>query len=213
MLRSALDHPHSPATLKKRILRAVLQKVIADTTDDPPSVHLKLHWAGGSHTELTVRENKVGYYNHINSEEVTELIRELALVCEDSAIVSILNRLGYRTGNGNTWTEKRVQHVRHTKGFPACPAPEQRRWLTMQQAASALGVSDAVVRRLVAQKILPAKQIVKFAPWMIERAHLELPAVHRAVRLVHTGRRDQSRMTNDAQTQMFCNGQDLPGEI
>ena len=52
--------------------------------------------------------------------------------------------------------------------------------MTMQQAASALGVSDAVVRRLIAQKTLPAKQIVKFAPWMIERQHLELPAVHRA---------------------------------
>jgi hypothetical protein len=39
----------------------------------------------------------------------------------------------------------------------------------MQQAASALQFSDAVVRRLVAQKTLPAKQIVKFAPWMIER--------------------------------------------
>src|ERR1039457_5136413 len=80
------------------------------------------------------------------------LIRELALVCEDSAIVSILNRLGYRTGIGNTWTEKRVQHVRHTKGFPACPPPEQRRCITMQQAAAMLKVSDAVVRRLVAQK-------------------------------------------------------------
>jgi len=76
--------------------------VIADTTDDPPSVHLKLHWAGGSHTELTVPKNRTGYHNHINSQEVTELIRELALVCEDTSIVSILNRLGYRTGNGNT---------------------------------------------------------------------------------------------------------------
>jgi hypothetical protein len=53
------------------------------------------------------------------AEEVTELIRELALVCEDTSIVSILNRLGYRTGKGNTWTEKRVQHVRYTNGFPA----------------------------------------------------------------------------------------------
>lgn len=43
---------------------------------------------------------------------------ELALVCEDPSIVSVLNRLGYRTGNGNTWTAKRVQHVRHTNGFP-----------------------------------------------------------------------------------------------
>jgi len=98
---------------------------------------------------LTVRKNRTGHHDHVNSQEVTELIRELALVCDDSAIVSILNRLGYRTGIGNTWTEKRVQHVRHTNGFPACPPPEQRRWITMQQAASALQVSYAVVRRLV----------------------------------------------------------------
>ena len=208
-LEQLWDHPDASATLKKRILRTVLQEVIADTRDDPPEVHLKLHWVGGSHTELTVRKNKVGYHNHINSEEVTELIRELALVCEDSAIVSILNRLGYRTGNNYTWTEKRVQHVRHTKGYPACPPPEQRRWITMQQAAAALSVSDAVVRRLVMRKTLPAKQIVKFAPWMIERAHLELPAVHRAVRLVHTGKRSPSLNTSNAQTPMFIDASEV----
>ena len=89
-----------------------------------------------------MRKNRTGYYNHINSEEVTELIRELALVCEDTSIVSIRNRPGYRTGNGNTWTEKRVQHVRHTNGFPACPPPDQRLWITMQQAAAVLCVSE-----------------------------------------------------------------------
>lgn len=56
-----------------------------------------------------------------------------------------------------------MQHVRHTKGFPACPLLDQRLWITMQQAAVALSVSDAVIRRLVMQKALPAKQIVKFA--------------------------------------------------
>ena len=187
----------------------MLQGIIADTTDDPPTVHLKLHWAGGSHTELTVRKNKTGYHNFINSEEVTELIRQLALVCEGSAIVSILNRLGYRTVNDNTWTEKRVQHVRHTKGFPACPPPDQRLWLTMHQAAEALGVSDMVVRRLIAQKILPAKQIVKFAPWMIERAHLELPAVRRHIRLVHTSRRAPLIVDDSAQTRMFTDSSEV----
>jgi hypothetical protein len=83
----------------------------------------------------------------------------------------------------------------------------------MQQAASALQVSDAVVRRLVMQKTLPARQIIKFAPWMIERAHLDLPAVHRAIRLVHTGRRDPSRVLNHVQTRMFCNPEEQLGEI
>jgi hypothetical protein len=89
-----------------------------------------------------------------SSQEVTELIRELALVCEDTSIVSILNRLGYRTGTANTWTEKRVQHVRHTNGFAACPPSDQRLWITMQRAAAKLGVREMVVRRLIAQKSL-----------------------------------------------------------
>jgi isopentenyldiphosphate isomerase len=113
------------------------------------------------------------------------LIRELALVCEDSSIVSILNRLGYRTGNRNTWTEKRVQPVRHTNGCPRCPPPNQRLRITMQQAAATLHVSEMVVRRLIAQKTLPAKQVVRFAPWMIERTQLELPAVRKEIRRVH----------------------------
>ena len=97
----------------------------------------------------------------------------------------------------------------HTKGFWACPAPEQRRWLTMRQAASMLRVSEAVVRRLILQKTLPARQIVKLAPWMIERAHLDLPAVHRAIRLVHTWRRHSRRVSTDAQTGMFSDANDL----
>ena len=203
------DHPRSPVTLKKRILRTVLKEIVVNTADDPPSVRLKLHWAGGSHTELTVSKNKTGYHNHINSEEVTELIRELALVCEDRSIVSILNRLGYRTGNGNTWTEKRVQHVRHTKGFPVCPPPEQRLWITMQQAADALQVSSMVVRRLIAQKVLPAKQIVKFAPWVIDRSHLELPAVRKAIRIVRTGRRSPLVAPNNAQSALFIDAAEV----
>ena len=156
-----------------------------------------------------MRKNKTGYHNHINSEEVTELIRELALVCEDTSIVSILIRLGYRTGNGNTWTEKRMQHVRHTKGFPACPPPDQQLWMTMQQAADALRVSEMVVRRLIAQKTLPAKQIVKFAPWMIERSHLDLPAVRKAIRLVHTGGRLPLIASDNSQTRMFIDSSEV----
>ena len=153
-------------------------------------------------------KNRTGYHNHINSQEVTGLIRELALVCEDASIVSILNRLGYRTGNSNTWTEKRVQHVRHTNGFPACPPPDQRLWMTMQQAAAALRVSEMVVRRLIAQRILPAKQIVKFAPWMIERTHLELPAVRKQIRRVHEGRRP-GWTVNESQERLFTDSHEV----
>lgn len=67
-LEQLWDDPRSPANLKKRILRTVPEEVIADTTDDPPSLHLKLHCVAGSHTQLTVPKNKTGYHNHINSQ-------------------------------------------------------------------------------------------------------------------------------------------------
>lgn len=53
-----------------------------------------------------------------------------------------------------------------------------------------------VVRRLIAQQILPAKQIVKFAPWIIE-ADLELPSVRKEIRRVHEGRRLASIVHNN----------------
>lgn len=62
------------------------------------------------------------------------------------------------------------------------------------------GMKD--VPRFIAQKSLPAKQIVKFAPWMIERQALDLPAVRKAIRFVHTGRRSPL-IQNSAQRGLF----------
>ena len=73
----------------------------------------------------------------------------------------------------------------------------------MQQAADALRVSEMVVRRLIAQKTLPAKQIVKFAPWIIERADLALPSVRKEIRRVHEGRRLPSTAPAKAQSLLF----------
>jgi DNA invertase Pin-like site-specific DNA recombinase len=208
-LEKAWDHPGCPIPLKKRILRTVLKEIVATTSQEPPSVVLKLHWAGGTHTEMVVGKNRTGHHERVSSREVVDLIRDLAQVCEDSAIVAILNRLGYRTGVGNTWNEKRVQHVRHTRGFPMCPPPEQRPWLTMEQAAQQLGVSTMVVRRFIQHKILPARQVVKCAPWMIERADLDLPAVRKHVRRIHEGRRVPLIVSSEAQTPLFTDSSEV----
>jgi len=77
----------------------------------------------------------------------------------------------------------------------------------MQQAAAKLGVSEMVVRRLIAQKSLPAKQIAKFAPWMIERSHLDLPSVRKEIRRVHEGRR-MGWAVSEKQTGLFADSHD-----
>jgi hypothetical protein len=62
-------------------------------------------------------------------------------------------------------------------------------WITQEQAARELKVSDTVVKRLIREGILPAKQVVMYAPWVIQRQDLLLPAVQRQVKGVRRGRR------------------------
>jgi hypothetical protein len=77
------------------------------------------------------------------------------------------------------------------------------------QAALHFKVSLMVVRRMIAQKILPARQVVKCAPWMIERVHLELPAVQKEIRRVHEGRRSPLIVLDDSQTRLFTDSSEV----
>lgn len=61
--------------------------------------------------------------------------------------------------------------------------------MTLEWAAERLGVSNTVVRRLIKAGTLPAKQMVRYAPWIIEVADLELPLVQTEVKAVHDGRK------------------------
>jgi hypothetical protein len=65
-------------------------------------------------------------------------------------------------------------------------------WLTLTQAAQQLGVSATVIKRCMAQGILPARQVVPYAPWIIQRTDLALPAVQAVVQGVRTGRHPRS---------------------
>ena len=56
-LEQLWGHPACPITLKKRILRTILKEIVATEAGDPPQIVLKLHWAGGVHTELVLRKN------------------------------------------------------------------------------------------------------------------------------------------------------------
>ena len=60
-----------------------------------------------------------------------------------------------------------------------------------------------VIRRLIASKRLPGRQIIKDAPWVIERKDLDLPAVRKATWLVHDGLRSSGNNINDRQEPLF----------
>jgi hypothetical protein len=66
---------------------------------------------------------------------------------------------------------------------------KQGGWLTQEQAARELQVSDTVVKRLIREGILPATHVVECAPWVIERKDLALPAIQGQVKAVKCGRK------------------------
>jgi DNA invertase Pin-like site-specific DNA recombinase len=182
-LQSLWTHPAASIILKKRILRTVLEEIVLDVLDDPRELLLRLHWVGGVHTELRVARAKPGERRTCTDLQVIDLVRELTKVCDDKTIASILNRLGYRTGPGNTWTEMRLYNLRRNHEIPEGQR-DNRDWLTLREAAKELGISHRVVERLVRQKILPAKQVVVYAPWVIRREDLALPGVQAVARAI-----------------------------
>ena len=191
-------HPHASPDLKKRILRTVLHEIVIDTDEAHREHVLHLHWQGGVHTQLRVPCNRIGHRRVRTERTAIDLIRELSKVCRDAAIAATLNRLGYRTGAGQTWRVHSVQNTRHYYHLPNHRNDDT--WLTIEQAAARLGVSHTVVKRLIRQQTLPATQVVASTPWIINRQDLDLPAVQAEIEAVRSGR--QLRRTDPNQAEI-----------
>lgn len=177
------NDPQTDMALRKRLVRTVIDEIIVDVDEERARVVLVIRWTGGAHTTLRVRKRRPGEHRYVTDREVVDIVRELAQVVPDRAIASILNRLGKKTGKGNTWTESRVQSLREVHGIPAhsTQTRETKSWVTMQEAAAALSISSMSIRRLIIRGTLPARQIVPKAPWLIEKAVLASPQVQSAV--------------------------------
>jgi hypothetical protein len=179
--------PTAPVELTKRMVRTVLHEIIIDTTQEPPEQRLTLHWQGGVHTELRVPRNRVGQHRYVTAPEVLELIRALSKVGQDQTIAATLHRWGSRTATGKTWRAHSVASMRYTPRLP--PVAKGQEWLTLEQAAQQLGGSGTVIRRLIRHGLLPARQVVPLAPWMIHASDLARLAVQTEVQAVQVGRR------------------------
>ena len=180
------DQPAATAELKKRLLRAALREIVIADNEDRSEHLLIMHWQGGVHTELRVKRTKTGQHRRVADADVIALVSELSKVCTDQTTAATLNRLGYRTGTGKTWRAHSVANLRHYHRLPNYEKGVD--WLTIEQAATALKVSHTVIRRLIAERTLPATQVVPRAPRIIASESLSLPGVQAAVEAVHQGR-------------------------
>jgi DNA invertase Pin-like site-specific DNA recombinase len=202
LLRLAEDMPtvwSSPTTdmaLKQRIIRILIQEIVADVDEQKQEVVLSIHWAGGRHSELRVPKLKTGRHGRCTKPEAVDLVRQMAGGYTDEEIALTLNRLGLRTGVGNTWNETRVRSLRQHLKLPACSAERRIGRLNLEEAAARLGVSPTVVRKLIERKILPAAQIVPCAPWQINATDVSSTEVIQAARALQN--RSTRRYREDA---------------
>ena len=65
------------------------------------------------------------------------------------------------------------------------PFQKQEGWVTQEQAAEELKVSNTVIKRLIREGVLPATQVVACAPWVIKREDLDLSAVQAREERLH----------------------------
>jgi DNA invertase Pin-like site-specific DNA recombinase len=165
-------HPNASAETRKRILRTVVNEVVACVEGD--QIRLKLHWQGGDHTALVVPRRRRGYHRFVTDTNTTELIRSLARSIPDASIAALLNRLGKRTVKGNTWNVVRVRAFRDDHDIDVYRDGEraERGEVNLEEAADLLQVHPMQILRLIRRRIVPAQQSCVGAPWSIHRSDL-----------------------------------------
>jgi hypothetical protein len=180
--------PATDARSKKRLTRLLIHDILVAPVTER-TLDVLIHWVGGKHTRLRVPRNRTGEHRRCTAREVVDVVGDLARRVPDAQIARILNRLGYRTGAGNTWTQQRVISLRHAHDIPVFTVePEGATTLTIEQAARVLGVSTTTVRRLITSGRLLAQQPVPYAPWAIAPEQLRAESVQQAVEAVKAGR-------------------------
>ena len=167
------NHECAPFDLKKRILRTVLKEIVVYV--DKTKLRVLIHWQGGQHSELSLRKRRAGEHRWTTSVETADLIRQLARRMTDKQIAAQLNRLGIKTSKGHTWTRIRVGNFRTIHEIPNYSPGEReaRGELTLEEAATRLGVSYSTVQRMIQRRQLPAQQVCPSGPWTVRAEEVE----------------------------------------
>ena len=198
------NSPTADMRLKHRIVRILVHEIVADVDEEHSEIVLLVHWTGGRHSELRVKKDVTGRHRRCTSSDTIAVLGRLAGHFSDEQIAATLNRMGLRTGAGNTWNQIRVASARHYHQLPAFdPKRAREDVLTLERAAQRLGLSPTSVRRLIERKVLAASQVVAGAPWQIEAMALESEAVRKAVQDVKNRQSVPRTPSNDLKQPLF----------
>jgi len=168
-LERAWTHPAATAATRKRILRTALNEIVVRR--DGAIIQAVLHWQGGAHTALEVKQRQnSGRYNSRVLLDTIALIRDLARLMPDHQIARLLNRSGKTTGNGNSWTGQRVCKFRKHHEIEAYRDGEwtERGEITLEAAANIIGTCTMTALRMLRRGDLKGRQVCAGAPWAIK---------------------------------------------
>jgi DNA invertase Pin-like site-specific DNA recombinase len=171
--------PQADARLKKRIVRTLIHEAVVDLDDETSEIVLIIHWKGGVHTEVHVPRRRRGQNTTHKSAEAIDAVRQLALICPDLLIASVLNRNDLRTGRGNFWTQERVTSLRSHHQIPVYSSERRTAegWMNLTEAAAFIGVSPKTLRLAVDRGDITAEHPLSNGPWIFNRNSLSTDAV------------------------------------
>jgi hypothetical protein len=78
-LNAVWNDASGPIGLKKRIIRTLINEIVVDVNHLRATIEMQIHWAGGVHTPLIVRKNKVGRNANAVDRDVVEISPRLSI--------------------------------------------------------------------------------------------------------------------------------------
>lgn len=195
------NNPACPVEIKKKIVRTIVEEVVADRVSDG-GLKFVIHWKGGIHTAFEMDKPPAV---RKNAAEDVEIIRKMAQRYSDKDIAAVLNRLGRRTGKDRPWSQVAVKSARRAHDIAGhTQTVNDPHVLTFTGAARYLDVSNTTIVRLFEAGLLPVTQVVPYAPWEIRRQDLDSQPVRGAIaRLKATGRLDLEGGSSQRQQKLF----------
>jgi len=179
------DSQHCSNSLRKKIIRTVIEEVIVNLNEANETLKFIIHWKGGCHTEFEMPKPPSGVGQKTSLEDL-EIIRKMAIRYGDDAIARVLNKLGRETATGKRWNESRVRNIRSRYSIAGhIRTIKDPDILTLGQSAKYLNVSSSTIKRLVTSGILKKDQAVSWAPWEIKKSDLDSDKIKSIIRTLH----------------------------
>jgi DNA invertase Pin-like site-specific DNA recombinase len=169
--------PKTDIRIKKRIVRTLIEEVLADVDEKTSELELVIHWKGGVHTTLRLPRRRPGHTRRRLPVDLIEGVRGLARICSDEHIAAWLTRNGLETRGGNCWTRQHVTGLRNRHDIPVYEAQrrETEGWMNLTQAAKYLAIDRVTLRVALEQKKIPAVRPLPIGPWLLRREDLDTP--------------------------------------